>query len=335
MSQSNVQETTVNSPIADLTYRNYDGPITSHTFRWWVVALSVLRTNLKKPGFWINGALIVLIFLFQALLFFFSNNVASRIGGGGAPGDAPQKLMSYGTTAYQAISATSLLVTIAALIVGSGSIAADNRANALLVYLSKPITKGDYLLGKWMGVFMLLAGMVVLPTILLWVFYATTYADEGFFKQEPWLWAKLLGASLISPVINTSLMIGFSACTKNARLAGSLFAAFTFILLTVSNTAGFLMFRNATLDQDLGAGKAVVRRAITVQHISVRGVADGLSMELLDVDPKKVMAGGPKKLRRRLQAPYPLPLVGIGLLMIILPIGIARAKIRAVEVVSG
>jgi ABC-2 type transport system permease protein len=243
--------------------------------------------------------------------------------------------MSYGTTAYQAISATSLLVTIAALIVGSGSIAADNRANALLVYLSKPITKGDYLLGKWMGVFMLLAGMVVLPTILLWVFYATTYADEGFFKQEPWLWAKLLGASLISPVINTSLMIGFSACTKNARLAGSLFAAFTFILLTVSNTAGFLMFRNATLDQDLGAGKAVVRRAITVQHISVRGVADGLSMELLGVDPKKVMAGGPKKLRRRLQAPYPLPLVGIGLLMIILPIGIARAKIRAVEVVSG
>jgi hypothetical protein len=106
-------------------------------------------------------------------------------------------------------------------------------------------------------------------------------------------------------------------------------------LLTVSNTAGFLMFRNATLDQDLGAGKAVVRRAITVQHISVRGVADGLSMELLDVDPKKVMAGGPKKLRKRLQAPYPLPLVGIGLLMIILPIGIARAKIRAVEVVSG
>jgi hypothetical protein len=289
----------------------------------------VLRTNLKKPGFWINGALIVLIFLFQALLFFFSNNVAARIGGGGAPGDAPQKLMSYGTTAYQAISATSLLVTIAALIVGSGSIAADNRANALLV------TKGDYLLGKWMGVFMLLAGMVVLPTILLWVFYATTYADEGFFKQEPWLWAKMLATSLISPVINTSLMIGFSACTKNARLAGSLFAAFTFILLTVSNTAGFLMFRNATLDQDLGAGKAVVRRAITVQHISVRGVADGLSMELLNVDPKKLMAGGPKKLRRRMQAPYPLPLVGIGLLMITLPIGIARAKIRAVEVVSG
>ena len=94
MSQPNVQESTVNSPIADLTYRNYDGPITSHTFRWWVVALSVLRTNLKKPGFWINGALIVLIFLFQALLFFFSNNVASRIGGGGAPGYAPQNLMS-------------------------------------------------------------------------------------------------------------------------------------------------------------------------------------------------------------------------------------------------
>jgi len=48
----------------------------------------------------------------------------------------------------------SFSILCIALVVGAGAIAADNRSNALMVYLSKPITKGDYLLGKWMGIFL-------------------------------------------------------------------------------------------------------------------------------------------------------------------------------------
>ncbi len=45
------------SPIADLTYRTYDGPLHTRAMRWWIVALSGLRATIKQKGFWIVGAL--------------------------------------------------------------------------------------------------------------------------------------------------------------------------------------------------------------------------------------------------------------------------------------
>ena len=52
-----------------------------------------------------------------------------------------------------------LFLLFIALLAGAGSIANDNRANALLVYLSKPCRKVDYLFGKWAGLAMLIAGV--------------------------------------------------------------------------------------------------------------------------------------------------------------------------------
>lgn len=334
MSTSPLGDTDTQNTISDLTYRNYDGPLSNRTIRWWVVSLSVIRTNMKKPGLWITAAIILLIFIFNVLIFFITNNVSRGLvnQSGGTPSS---KTIDYASVAYEALSATSLLITIAALIVGSGSIAADNKANALLVYLSKPISKGDYLLGKWMGVFIVLAGLLLIPTFLMWVFFATTYADDGFFKQEPFLLLKLIACALITPMITTSLIIGFSSFTKNARLAGSLFAAFTFILLTLSGTLGFLLFRQSTMEQDLGNGTATVRRAATLLNASVSGIASGLSMQILKVDPKRVRGGGPPRLKKRSLAPYPIPLVMLGCLFIIVPVTLARARIRAVEVVTG
>ena len=75
--------------IADRTYRNYDGPMRAVRAGWWVIAQSVIRTNIKKIGFWMPILMIVLIHLFFGLFFFLNHNVTRALGDmGGGGGDA-------------------------------------------------------------------------------------------------------------------------------------------------------------------------------------------------------------------------------------------------------
>jgi ABC-type transport system involved in multi-copper enzyme maturation permease subunit len=317
--------------IADLTYRNYDGELRPRAARFWTVALSVIRTNVKKPGFWIIGALILLVYFVIGLIFFITKNVAANARGIG--GDA----LTYPVSALSGIDSTLFLLFIATLLIGSGSIAADNKANALLVYLGKPLTKRDYLLGKWVGVFTLLAALSVIPATVLYLFFLASYYSDGFLKEQPQLWWQMLLSSLLAPAINASLITGFSAFSKSPRTAGGTFAAFYLVLQFLMTTAGFLFLRNALLDQDVqvtpDARGAV--RAATIQRLSVPGVCSGLAMNLLRVDPTRMMMGGPRRFRDRVKRPEPLPLALLGLAFIVVPLALARTKINAVEVVKG
>ena len=57
----------------------------------------------------------------------------------------------------------STFVFFVTVYVGAGLIANDRRANALQIYLSKPLTRGEYILGKFAILFAFLAARDVLP----------------------------------------------------------------------------------------------------------------------------------------------------------------------------
>jgi ABC-2 type transport system permease protein len=318
------------SGIADLTYRNYDGPMRPRAARFWTVALSVIRTNIKKPGFWVVGSLMLLVYLFVGLIFFLTRNVAANARGAGAA-------ISYPVAAQLGVQWTLFLLFIATLFVGSGAIAADNKANALLVYLGKPLTKLDYLLGKWVGIFTLLASLSLLPSLVLYLFFLTSYYSDGFLKEQPLLGWRMILSSLLGPAINTSLVVGISAYNKSPRMAGAIYAGFYLVLQVLMGAGGFLFFRNALLDED-AAVKADTRpavRAATIQRLSVPGVVEGVSMAILKVQPKDIIIGGPPRFRDRVKSPLTLPLVLLGLGFMIVPLALARTRINAVEVVKG
>jgi ABC-2 type transport system permease protein len=79
---------------------------------------------------------VLLIYLISGLVFYFVRNARAQFG-------AEEPATSTRSRLNQGLSGTALLVFIAALTIGAGSIASDNKANALLVYLSKPITRLD------------------------------------------------------------------------------------------------------------------------------------------------------------------------------------------------
>ncbi|MBC7807299.1 MAG: ABC transporter permease subunit, partial [Akkermansiaceae bacterium] len=296
--------------IADVSYRSYDGELRNRSARWWTITLATLRTGVKKLGYWIPGALILLVYLISGMVFYFTRNARAQFG-------AEEPANQYAIVLNQGLSGTGLLLFIAALTVGAGSIAADNKANALLVYLSKPITRLDYLVGKWMGVFLLLAGLSVVPALLMYLFFLVAYSGDGFLKDNPTLILRVLAATIFPAALHTSLVMGFSALSKSPRLAGSLYAAFYFVSLIISVTASQLMLSRDTVREMKETTKLTVKvsgdgvttdkngaNTALVANLSVSGIGSGLAQHLYDVTPQQIAqcSGGRRRNRRRREA---------------------------------
>ena len=344
-SANNNEKNSVVSAISDLTYRNYDGPLQPPLNRWWVVALATIRINIKKPAFWVNFGFIMLIYLIYALILYFTKNVTDNMSGAmGGGGGANAKEMAdrlaplkgpgniYAQSLWLALSQSHFFLFLMALTVGSGSIASDNQANALLVYLSKPLTKLDYLVGKWMGIFLLLAGAYVLPPIFMYVFYVAGYYSEGFLKDHASLFPRLVLASFIAPIVQTSLILGISAWSKSGRAAGAIYAGLYIGLNTLALVLGTLSLRNTRLDEDMGtADRQTYQKAFTIMNCSLSGVGNGIASALLDTNG--VGRLDPPRLKD--VHPNPLPLALIGGVLVLLPVLGAAQKIRAVEIVKG
>ncbi len=308
-------DATPTAPIADLSYRGYEGKLHTRAARWWIVSLEMLRIYLRKPGFW---GLALLAALAYAVIVVMVYTGAFAMMGAGSPDAFTQRF-------FQAFSQQQFWLMMIGLMVGSGAIATDNRANALLVYLSKPITKLDYLLGKWMGIFLILYGVTLLPALTAYSYCALSLTGQGFYASDPHLLWRIVFATLVPPVVHASLLIGFSAWSKSARIAGAAYFGLYIVTGIFSGIVGNLEFR------------AHVHNARLIQSLSVSGAVEGLAQNIyhvtLQVPHFRRHTG---EVFAAALAPPPLyPMLALVAGLIVVGILAARAKIRAVEVVRG
>jgi ABC-2 type transport system permease protein len=307
------------SPIADLSYRTYDGPLRARSFRWWTIAVAGIRLALRKKGFWPLLALASFQWVVVGVLVYIrvmTGGAADIMGPGGASS-------SYAQDFFRAASGQTLWLFLLTLLVGAGAIAADNGANALLVYLAKPITKADYLIGKWMGVFLVIFAAAFVPALLLYVYCAGFYAGKGFFREDPWLILRIVGAAAVPAVVNASVMLGISAWCRTARVAGTAYAALYFVSAALTRIVLLARFGNDP------------RHTADAAAFSIGGLIDGLMQSIYGVAQKTVTFGhrGP----RITDVPPPdiRLLLAIAAVLVIAGLAAARIRIRAVEVVRG
>jgi ABC-2 type transport system permease protein len=309
--------------IADLSYRNYDGPLISRAARWWTISKSGIQSVMKKPGFWVAVAFCLVPYLIHAFAFYLQEQVTAM----GAPGrllqGAPEE--RFGLLFYTCLcgNTNEISMFVIALLMGTGSIAADNRANALMVYLSKPLTKGDYLFGKWAGIFLTLWMVALLPCLLLFLFCMVLYTGDGFLKENPHLILHILTASLIPAFLHTSLLIGLSAWSKSPRLVGATYAAIYFVGAILTWLLGMSLYPNQPEINNL------------VQHLSLNGIMEGIIQNLLHITlaGNPFSRGGPAE--ATLGMPMLMPLVVTGIVLVVGGVAAARMKINAVEVIRG
>ncbi|HEY3281870.1 MAG TPA: ABC transporter permease subunit [Armatimonadota bacterium] len=302
--------------IADLSYRGYDGPLQSHALRWWTITRYSLRQATRKKGYVGILLMAALPYLLQAFFLYIGSQVGVGQGGGQASLSFPDRFNS-------AYSSSLLWLFLMTLMVGAGSIAADNRANALQVYLAKPITKLDYLVGKWMSIAIAVGATSLLPAVALFIFCWGMYAQEGFLRDNSTLFFRMVGACLLPAVLHSSIMLGVSSTNKNPRVAGAAYAGIYFILAAVVQVAGQIVPGD---NQEL---------ASTVRHLSPGGLLEGLGKHIYQASDN--LFPGMRGMSGMFEQAKPelWPMVAAALVLIALGLLVARSRIHAVEVVKG
>src|SRR5512141_1948513 len=150
-------------PIHDQGYRRYGGEKARTGTGWMVIARAGVRTFVSKRAF--LGLLLISWFPFfvRAVQFYAAANLTS----------IPQAslLAPSADTFRQFLDQQQTFVFFVTVYVGAGLIANDRRANALQIYLSKPLTRAEYILGKLSILIVFLLLVTWAPAMLLLVLH--------------------------------------------------------------------------------------------------------------------------------------------------------------------
>ena len=225
-------------PIHDQGYRRYGGHKARTGTGWIVIARAGVRTFIAKRAF--LGLLLFawLPFVVGAVQFFLASSASSF----------PQAslLKPSADTFRQFLEQQQTFVFFVTVYAGAGLIANDRRANALQIYLSKPLTRAEYILGKLsiLAAFLLLVTWV--PAILLLLWQIALAGNFTFFMANAFLFPAITLFAFLQVVLASSTMLALSSLSKSSRYVAILYAGLIFFSSAVYNVL-YAVTRNSSL----------------------------------------------------------------------------------------
>jgi ABC-type transport system involved in multi-copper enzyme maturation permease subunit len=258
---------------------------------WTVIAWAGIRNMLRKRAF--LGLLIFawLPFVVRAVQIYIASNFPQ------AAMLAPDAKMFRDFLEQQ-----DFFVFIMTIYVGAGLIAMDRRANALQIYLSKPLMRAEYIAGKAAILFTFLMLVTWLPAILLLVLQVMFKGSFEFLTNNLFLFPAITVGSLLQALLATFTMLALSSLSKSSRYVGILYAGAIFFTAAI-----------------YGAMLAITGST----KLSWLSVGANLS-QVVDVI---------FRLKPRYATPWPVSLIVIAGL-IVLSISVLERRVRGVEVVT-
>jgi ABC-2 type transport system permease protein len=202
-------------PIHDFGYRHWTGKWTSKPYRWLVITRQGVSLLIRKKRFLILMILSSLPLLVGSVLIYLSS----------LSGQGIRLLQISGRFFEEFLTHQMFFAFIIAIYAGSGLIANDLRANALQIYLSKPITRWDYILGKLGVMIFFLALTTLTPGVLLFLLAAVFESNLMFLSEHWWILGSIIGYSLVIVLTFALVILALSALSRSASFAGIAFAA--------------------------------------------------------------------------------------------------------------
>ncbi len=202
-------------PIHTQNYRHWEGTLEtrSHT-RWWIIAKAELKLLARRKFVRLIVAIPPLIYILaHAMLIYVFNQVPNVEFPFDIDSEFFQKFL-FRITPFPSV----LIVALIAVFGGSGLISTDLKNNALSLYLSKPISWIDYLIGKLAVIGILLGCLTLIPGLLLFLEHSLL-GGLSFFTENYWLPFSIIGYSVIIILPTSLLILLFSSLTTNPRYA--------------------------------------------------------------------------------------------------------------------
>src|SRR5947208_12596 len=121
-----------------------------------------------------------------------------------------------------------LFVFLVTVTLGAVSIAEDRRANALQIYLSKPLTRFEYIVGKLSVLVAFLLFITWVPALLLLVVQVVFAGNFAFLKANLYLFPAITVYSLIEVLLVSMCVLALSSMSTSGRFVGILYTALIF-----------------------------------------------------------------------------------------------------------
>ena len=200
-------------PIHDQGYQRYSGDRRRRGRAWWVIARTGIIDRLHRRRF-----LALLLFAWSP---FVVHAVQLYLG---ATIIRAAFLAASEDTFHTFLSQQRLFVFFITIYAGAGLIASDRQSNALQIYLSKPITRHEYVGGKMLTLAVFLAGVTWVPAMLLLLLQFLFSGSLDFVVSHPRLVPAITLASTLQVALAVMTMVALSSLSRSRRFAAMLYA---------------------------------------------------------------------------------------------------------------
>ena len=233
-------------PLLDIGYRQWDGARTPRWTRAWVLASTGI--HLVWKGAWLRRSVLFMAIpaLIAGLFVATFEQAIDRSGpreiirgmnrnpqarsiaqrAGVDLNQAVQDPQSYRHFAWSYIlfylarypQALGIIVIVG--LVAPRLISYDLRSRGYLLYLSRPLTPWEYIMGKAAVLYFLLFLVTALPALLIFVAGLLLSTDSTAIYQTWDIPFRILLASLVLTIPTTAVALAFSSMTQESRYAG-------------------------------------------------------------------------------------------------------------------
>jgi ABC-2 type transport system permease protein len=205
------------SPIHDQGYRRYGGRREPHGRRWWVIGRAGLFARVRERRVMALLLFAWLPFLVRAVQIYASANFQQ------VAFLAPTPAMFR-----EFLDQQEVFVFFVCIVIGSGLIADDKRANAIQIYLSKPLTRVEYIAGKLITLAVVLTFVTWLPAMLLLVLQMLFAGSPKFLQEHLFLIPAITLFAAVQVFVAAFTMLALSSLSKSRRFVAMMYAGILF-----------------------------------------------------------------------------------------------------------
>jgi ABC-2 type transport system permease protein len=221
--------------VYEQTYKPYTGKLTPEWSRFLIIPRHAYRAVFNSKLFTAFFVICFLPLLVEAILIYLHHNVTALTITQLSIKDLIPIDASFFQTFVNIQGGFALFV---ALLVGPPLVARDLRNNALPLYLCRPFSRTEYVIGKMSVMLILLSAITWIPQLLLFLFQSYL---EGFawFKSNLWIASAIFIGSVVWILLLALLSQTISALVKWRVIAS---AALLGIFLIPSVFGEFINF---------------------------------------------------------------------------------------------
>jgi ABC-2 type transport system permease protein len=210
-------------PIHDQSYRHYAGRREPDGRAWLVIATTGIRSMARKRLFLSLLSIGWIPFVVYAVRFYIAANYSQTAPLLGATRETYRQFFDW----------QGVFVFFITIWVGAGLVANDKRANALQIYLSKPLTRSEYIAGKVSILITFLLLVTWVPAMLLLLLQMLFNGSFAFIQDNLVLLPAITVFSLLQVLLWSFTILALSSLSNSSRYVAILYAGAIFFTSSV------------------------------------------------------------------------------------------------------